>query len=139
MGNFASKNTQLDVTSGAAHVNVQNTAVTTQNAGTGSSLTIAAGSGSTQALGDLTIYGIPLGSLVFTKTGAAATATITYGIASPGVLMFQVDLTAADAIALSGTSPDGAAMAGPFAYLTSAGAFGSSITADGVYYLYLGR
>ena len=124
MGNFASKNTQLDVTNGAAHVSVQNTAITMQHAATGGEIALAAGGSA--ALGDLSVYGIPLGSLTFTAAGSTDTHTITW-TAGNGRFMFEhTGSGATDAVSLSATTAlsgggAGDVINGPLVMITSAG------------------
>ena len=140
MGNFASKNTQLDVTSGAAHVDIQNSSVPTHATGTGSESSFTAANPETYNLGDMTVYGIPFASLLFTKSNTG-TCDLTYGIAANGTLIFQISNTVGTiAITLSATTPNGEVFDGPLAYVTAAGAIQSTaIAADGVFYLYMGR
>ncbi len=61
----------------------------------------------TLAIGDLTQYGFPLASLVFTNAGANS-ATITWGV-SQGTFYFQIAGTTPD-VDLTGTNPNGDAL-----------------------------
>ena len=109
----------LSSTSGAAHVNVQNTAVTVQSFATGGEANLAAGG--TAALGDLSIYGIPLGSITFTAAGSTDTHTITW-TAGNGKFMFEhTGSGATDAVTLSATTIAGDVINGPLVMITSAG------------------
>ena len=146
MGNMSSKNTindesyqGLKATSGAAHVNVQNTAIPTYDVGTGGEGSFAATNPDTIALGDLTAFGLPFGSLTFSKSNTG-TADLTYGIVN-GSLMFQISNTAGTiAVTISGTTVFGDVFDGPLAYVTSGGTIqATAIAADGVFYLYMGR
>ena len=126
MGNMSSKNTindesyqGLKATSGAAHVSIKNAAVTTQSFATGGEANLAAGG--TAALGDLSIYGIPLGSLTFTAAGSTDTHTITW-VAGNGKFMFEhTGSGATDAVTLSATTTAGDVINGPLLMITSAG------------------
>ena len=148
MGNMSSKNTindasyqGLKATSGAAHVNVKNTALTIQHFSSGAALTFAATSG-VAVIPDLSILGIPFGTISFTKTGNNATATLVYSANSSGVIALQFTKHTTDTIAAVATAADGSAMAGPIPFIDSVGdivlAIPGGVTA-GMYFLYLGR
>ena len=149
MGNMSSKNTindasyqGLKATSGAAHVSIQNTAVTLQYPATGDTIAIAAGATRTQSLGDLTAYGLPFGDVILTAAGTTDVYSGAWA-AGNGVLYLQVLATGTtDALSVSVKNVNLTAMAGPFGLVTSVGdvitAHPAATTTTTLYTLYTG-
>lgn len=121
--------------SGSSYVNVQNAALTVQNIATGGPISIA--SGTSQSLGDTTIYGLPFGSIVLDPSGATDSFAGAYALGN-GKLIIQITRTGStDTVSLTATSPETDVIAGPLAVVDNAGAIATTIT-TGVYYMYFG-
>ena len=79
--------------------------------------TIAAASGSTLILGDMSPYGIPYTNITLTKTGANAAATVTWAVSTNGFLVIDITMNAADSIAITADNLNGNTFANNIMYI----------------------
>lgn len=126
-------------TSGSSHVLLKNTAIITEGVGTGGTINFSAASGEIARLGDVTLYGLPYGDVIVTKTGTAATASFKWGVATGGLLVMDITaINAADALNITAETPNGDVLTN-ILYRTAAGAISrAAISAATMITLYNG-
>jgi hypothetical protein len=109
-------------TSGVPHVLLKNTSIVMQGIGDGGIFNFSAASGEVGRTGDLSIFGLPYGDVLLTKTGTTAIATVTWAVGSGGLVVFDITaLNAADAINITAENTNGSPMTN-ILYRTAAGA-----------------